>query len=57
MEKANRIDAATLMEAVSNIAEPTSSFEWNTIDATAYTNTDVNADTSNIDVTLLRAEK
>lgn len=28
-----------------------------TIDATAYTNTDVNADTSNIDVTLLRAEK
>lgn len=29
MEKANRIDAATLMEAVSNIAEPTSSFEWN----------------------------
>ena len=29
MEKANRIDATTLMEAVSNIAEPTSSFEWN----------------------------
>lgn len=29
MEKANRIDAATLIEAVSNIAEPTSSFEWN----------------------------
>lgn len=29
MEKANRIDAVTLMEAVSNIAEPTSSFEWN----------------------------
>lgn len=28
-----------------------------TIDATAYTNTDADTDTSDIDVTLLRAEK
>ena len=29
MEKANRIDASTLIEAVNKIAEPTVEFEWN----------------------------
>lgn len=29
MEKANRIDASTLIEAVNKISEPTAEFEWN----------------------------
>ena len=29
MEKANRIDASALIEAVKKIAEPTVEFEWN----------------------------